>query len=124
MGLFVVYYFAYNFYKNLELEDCSFYTVANVIEIKYRKSHAWMKYQFHWKEQLINWEDPANPSNTGYYLYTDTKAIAQRRFWVQVNCENPQWHILLWKVAVPDTLKVIPANGWEKLPPGLKPYKK
>lgn len=124
LGLCAVFYLRDRIRLNSKLEECSFYSVANVTSIKYRKSHPYIVYEFNFKGKLVEKDDPANPQNTGDWVSTDTKALANRRFWVQLSCNDPDFHKLLWDVAVPDTLQNIPVNGWEKLPTGLKPYKK
>ena len=108
--------------RKTRLNDCSFFTVAKVSEVKYRKGHAWIVYDFKHLGKKIERDDPANPWNTGDWWKSDVKALSNRRFWVQVNCEDPKWHKLLWNLAVPDTLENIPVNGWKVLPHGLRPY--
>lgn len=123
LGLCAVLYLRDRIRLNSKLEKCSFYSVASVTRIKYRRLHPYIVYEYNFKGKLIEKDDPANPQNTGDWVTTDTKALANRRFWVQLSCDDPNFHKLLWDVAVPDTLLNIPVKGWEKLPSGLKHYK-
>ena len=45
--------------------------------------------------------------------------LIYERFWVQVNCKDNSINRIYWEAKVPDTLKFIPANGWDKIPYGL-----
>lgn len=122
--LMAVSYFRQKITLSNKLASCTKYTIAKVTRIKYRKFHPWIVYEFNFNGKVFEMDDPANPQNTGEWLSTDVKSLAKRKFWVQLSCENPDFHNLLWDIAVPDTFKYIPANGWEKLPSELKPYKK
>jgi hypothetical protein len=122
LGLCAVFYVRDRIRLNSKLGKCSLYTVAKVTRIKYRKSHAWIVYEYKFKGNAIEKDDPANPGSFDEWLNKDIQELAKRRFWVQMSCEDPNFHKLLWDVAVPDTLQNIPVNGWEKLPFGLKSY--
>jgi len=50
LGLCAVFYVSDRIRLNSKLEKCSFYSVANVTGIKYRKLHAYIVYEFNFMD--------------------------------------------------------------------------
>ncbi|WP_147322774.1 hypothetical protein [Emticicia sp. C21] len=45
------------------------------------------------------------------------------RYFIVLSCTRPNFSEAYWDIPVPDTLKFIPQNGWDKIPYNLEKIK-
>jgi hypothetical protein len=103
-------------YENKNLKKCSKFTVGQIIRTKHRNFKTRLVYSFAIDNKTIERDDFPNPTDISDWLNTDFDTWKGRRLWIQVYCQKSEIHRVLWNYEVPDTLTVIPKNGWDKLP--------
>ena len=114
--LLISWYFFARAYEDHQFDKCSRYTIAKVERVKHRNLKAWIVYSFTLNNKKVEYDNPANPTDTGDWLKDDENSLIKRRFWIRVYCNDYDVHRLLWKPAVPETLKYIPNDGWTNAP--------
>ena len=105
-----------NYIRDIKLSDCSVYTIAVNKRVKYLKLNPWFDYDFSYKNQVLTRDARIPSSETNEWERVNKAEWENRRFWVQVHCEDAKTHKILWDYKVPDTLRFIPQNGWNELP--------
>jgi hypothetical protein len=96
-----------------KLEMCSFYTVAN--PVKMSGIHT-LYLNFYYENELHTAVTSVGAGDVGY-LYT-RNSIFDKKYWIQVSCDDLTVFRVNWKAQVPDTLQISP-NGWKEIPHGL-----
>ena len=104
------------FYKacnqTYELDSYSRYTVGVITE-NYRSAYyaKQTRYQFQVNGVLYIKGESYTGGEVG------------KRYFVKFSCKNPNYSELIDYNPVPDTLKYVPPEGWNKIPKGLEIYK-
>lgn len=104
-----------------KLEKCSVYTVGVVTRIHTLRKIPRMKYKYSIKGVIIENDHTIGlfDGNKDEFWNIDTDKLANRRLMLRVYCNDVKANKILWDIAIPDTLKYIPANGWKEIPYGL-----
>lgn len=111
--LFSLYYIQEN---NIDkkFDKCYRITVASPYKLIRQKN---MYFTFELNGKKIN--ETAGVSSGDVGLHWNNNFVLEKRFWLKVYCDDFKVNRVIWDIPVPDTLKFIPANGWDKIPYGL-----
>ncbi|MBD2705649.1 hypothetical protein IC229_33890 [Spirosoma sp. BT702] len=107
--------------KESKLQTCSRYTIGTITDISKRayKSADWV-YVFTYSNQRVERAGRPNPINLHQWIFGSNNPWENNwkghRIWVQVYCNDPKFHRVLWDKEVPDSIRNIPESGWEVIP--------
>ncbi len=101
------------------LDDCSYHTV--LYPVRMPKS---TKMYFHFFYNGGKYEGATKLGAEDVGFHWNSSEILNKRYWVEVSCEDYKTFQVNWDISVPDTLKYVPENGWAKIPYGLDTLKR
>lgn len=106
------------FYRKYQLEKCYRIFVGFPVEISGGPKTG---YNLHFKfsKNNININNYDSIDKDEYFEKGGDEYYLKKHFFVKVSCTEENNISVIWDIPVPDTLKFVPANGWDKIPYGL-----
>lgn len=98
----IVYYI---YYENKVLYSNARYTIATSVENTYGSGNSGVEYIY-----------TVNGHSYSAWDSTDKKTIEGQKYFIIYNEENPQHSSFFVECPVPDSIKIIPKNGLNKIP--------
>ncbi|WP_461102577.1 hypothetical protein [Spirosoma koreense] len=96
------------------LDECSKITVAEPIEVNgsFRRSFT-LSYKYMYQGKLFR---SSNSLGSIDLIRFGEKHFLSRRYYVKIQCDDPQLTRVLWEEPVPATIDNVPDEGWISLP--------
>jgi len=105
---------------NKQLNQCSAYTVATIDKVYTSRMMPHAVYNFSISGREFEMDTAVNSFDTGETWSVDMDQLKRRRLFIQVYCDSPAVHQILWDISVPDSLEQPPIDGWKVVPTWAK----
>ena len=102
--------------NNKKLSKCSVYTIGTITRVYTLRGQTRAAYYYKINGKNVEKTKGVNNFDTNESWSVDMDKLRTRRLMLQVYCNDINVHRVLWDVAVPDTLRYIPTNGWKQIP--------
>lgn len=99
-----------------KLYACSTYTIGEIARVHTLRGQTYVAYHYKINAKTVEADDNVTNFDTNEPWTVDMNKLSKRRLLIRVYCNDINVHRIVWDVAVPDTLRNIPAQGWNYIP--------
>lgn len=99
-----------------KLYACSVYTIGIISRVHTLRGHTYATYNYRINEKTVQADRNVTNFDTDEPWSVDMNKLSKRRLLVRVYCNDINVHRIVWDVAIPDTLRHVPIQGWKEIP--------
>ncbi|GGD82360.1 hypothetical protein GCM10011514_53010 [Emticicia aquatilis] len=105
----------HHYHNDYKLSSCSRITIATITgRSGGMTTSKTLTYSFKYKGHEFSGSDGEGLKD--YKSFMEFNINEKKRYFVKFACDDLDVSKLIWNIPVPDTLKNIPLNGWDKIP--------